>query len=196
MAMPETMRRWTREEVLGLPDDGNRYELIDGELLVSPSPRAVHQWAVLRLFERVEPYVRTHRLGATMLAPADLDFGGGELVQPDLYVVPLRPDGRRPLEWTEFGIPMLIAEVMSPSTARHDRITKRKLFQERGVGEYWIVDTDARTFERWTPRDARPEVLHELLVWEPRASVEALRIDLGAYFSEVWGEDQIVESGK
>jgi Uma2 family endonuclease len=172
MAMPETMRRWTREDVLALPDDGNRYELIDGELLVSPSPTWIHQRAVMRLYVRVEPYVHAHRLGTTMVAPADLDLGGGQLVQPDLFVVPLRPDGREPTDWPECGIPIVIAEITSPSTARHDRITKRNFFRERGVGEYWIVDTDARTFERWTPRDARPEVLHELLVWEPRTGVD------------------------
>jgi Uma2 family endonuclease len=189
MVMPGTMHRWTREEVLALPEDGNRYELIDGELLVSPSPRAVHQFAVMRLYDRVHAYVRAHRLGTTMLAPADLDLRSGQLVQPDLYVVPLRPDGREPLEWPEFGIPLLVAEVTSPSTARYDRITKRLLFQRHEVGTYWIVDADARTFERWAPGDTRPEVLHEHVTWQPRADVEALVIDVPAYFREVWGED-------
>ena len=189
MVMPGTTHRWTREEVLALPDDGNRYELIDGALLVSPSPRAVHQWAVLRLYERVASYVRAHRLGATMLAPADLDLRSGQLVQPDLYVVPLRPDGRVPLAWPEFDVPFLIAEVTSPSTARYDRITKRQRFQRSGVAEYWIVDPDARTVERWTPDDARPEVLHETVTWQPRGDVEPLVIDVPGYFRDVWGEE-------
>ena len=183
------MRTWTRDDVLALPDDGNRYELIDGELLVSPSPRGIHQRAVLRLYDRVAPYVRAHRLGLTMLAPADLDLRSGQLVQPDLYVAPLRADGREPLEWPEYEIPILIAEVTSASTARHDRMTKRTRFQHSGVAQYWIVDPDARTFERWRPGDDRPEVLHERVTWDARAGVEPLSIDLGTYFRGVWGED-------
>jgi Uma2 family endonuclease len=189
MGMPETIHTWTREEVLALPEDGNRYELIDGELLVSPSPRGVHQWAVMALYDRLKPYVRQHRIGAIMLAPADLDLRSGQLVQPDLYVVPHRPDGRRPLEWPEFGMPLLIAEVTSPSTARHDRIKKRIRFQRSGVAQYWIVDPDARTVETWRPDDSRPEVLHELVRWHPRSNVAPLVVDLPHYFREVWGEE-------
>jgi Uma2 family endonuclease len=188
MVMPDTLRVWTREEVLALPDDGNRYELIDGELLVSPSPRGIHQRAVLKLYARVEPFVRTHRIGVTMLAPADLDLRSGHLVQPDLYVVPMRPDGREPIEWPEYDIPFLIAEVTSPSTARYDRITKRQRFQRSGVAEYWIVDADARVVDRWTPSDTRPEVLNERLSWRPGGVSAPLVIDLIAYFREVWGE--------
>ncbi|MGQ0650199.1 MAG: Uma2 family endonuclease [Gemmatimonadaceae bacterium] len=185
--MPAT-HQWTREEVLALPDDGNRYELVDGELLVSPSPRGVHQQAVLRLYDRVAPYVRRHRIGSIMLAPADLDLRSGQLVQPDLYVVPLGPDGREPLEWSEYDVPLLIAEVTSPATARYDRIVKRFRFQRSRVGEYWIVDPDARTFERWTPDEDRPEVLHEVVTWQAREGIEPLVIDVIDYFREVWGE--------
>ena len=88
MGMPDVVRRWTREEVLALPDDGNRYELIDGELLVSPSPRRVHQLALTALFRRLDPFLTRHRLGTILMAPADLDFGRGYVVQPDLFVIP------------------------------------------------------------------------------------------------------------
>src|SRR5437867_4076159 len=121
MGMPEAVRRWTREEVLALPDDGNRYELIDGVLLVSPAPRAIHQEAVLGLYRRIHPYVTRYHLGHVMLAPADLDLKRGQLVQPDLFVVPLT-DGRKPLDWRQYGVPFLIAEVLSPATARNDRV--------------------------------------------------------------------------
>ena len=87
MGMPDALRRWTRQEVLALPDDGNRYELIDGELVVSPSPRVLHQLAVWALNDRVSPYVRGLGLGITGLAPADLDLRSGQVVQPDLFVV-------------------------------------------------------------------------------------------------------------
>ena len=188
MGMPDAKTLWTREMVLALPDDGNRYELIDGELLVSPSPRAPHQRAVLGLVRRVDPYVRKHRIGVTGFAPSDLDLKNQQLVQPDLFVVPLLEGGREPLEWPDYGIPILVAEVISPSTARNDRGRKRRRYQQTGVAEYWIVDLDARTFERWRPRDERPEILEQRIEWRPEQAPEPLVIDLEEYFREVWGE--------
>lgn len=182
------VRVWSREEVLALPDDGNRYELIDGELLVSPSPHWVHQRAVLALYRRIDPFTREHKLGSTMLAPADLDLQSEQLVQPDLFVVPLRADGREPLDWRECGVPFLIAEVSSPSTVRHDRTTKRRRFQRSGVAEYWIVDHDSRTFERWTPADERPLIVDDEMRWSPTGAKEPLVIDVAKFFREVWDE--------
>jgi len=187
MGMPDVLRSWTREEVLALPDDGNRYELIEGELLVSPSPRGSHQRAVIALFKRVDPYVVAHRLGYTGLAPADLDFRTGEVAQPDLYVVGL-VEGREPVEWSEQGVPFLIAEVLSPSTARYDRTIKRRFFQQRGVADYWIVDNDARLVEHWHPADERPAILLRRLDWAPLPEVPPLIVDLPAYFRQVWAE--------
>jgi Uma2 family endonuclease len=186
MGMPDAVRRWTREEVLALPDDGNRYELIDGELLVSPAPRGLHQRAVWALYDRVAPFVRRHRVGVTGLAPADLDLESGQTVQPDLFVVSLLADGREPVEWPEFRVPLLVAEVLSPSTARYDRITKRLRFQRSGVGQYWIIDLDARVVERWCPDDERPEIVADRISWLPRGAPEPLAIELVEYFRQVW----------
>lgn len=187
MHMPELAKRWTREEVLALPDDGNRYELLDGELLVSPSPKGIHQRAVWALYDRIKPYGREHRIGLTGLAPSDLDLRSGQLLQPDLFVVPLQ-EGREPLEWPEFGVPLLVVEVLSPSTALSDRNRKRHRYQRSGVAEYWIVDTDARLVERWKPEDERPEILAERIEWQPGPGTAPLVIDLTEYFREVWGE--------
>ena len=88
MGMPDVVRRWTREEVLALPDDGKRYELVEGELLVSPSPSWGHQIALAALFRRLDPFLIRNRLGTALLAPADLDLGRGYVVQPDLFVIP------------------------------------------------------------------------------------------------------------
>lgn len=187
MSMPDIARSWTREDLFLLPEDGNRYELLDGQLLVTPSPAWVHQWAVVELLTRILPYVRRHRLGRACVAPADLDFKSGQLLQPDLFVVALF-EGRQPLHWSEAGIPLLIAEVVSPSSALSDRNRKRRKYQAAGVGEYWIVDPDARLIERWTPEDQRPEILTERIEWQPDAALPAFAIDLPAYFREVWGE--------
>ena len=188
MGMPDALHRWTRDEVLALPDDGNRYELIDGELLVSPSPRLLHQWAVAALFRRVDPYVRAHRVGVTGFAPSDLDLKSGQMVQPDLYVVALLQDGREPRDWPECGIPLLVAEVLSPSTARRDRFTKRRRFQNSGVAYYWIVDLDARAFEHWQPGDARPGIIEDQIEWWPAGAPVPSVIDLPEFFREVHGE--------
>ena len=90
-----------------------------------------------------------------------------------------------PREWKEYGIPLLVVEVLSPSSARHDRITKRRRYQRTGVSEYWVVDLDARAIERWRPGDERPEVLDDVLVWQPEPAVGALSIALPGLFTEV-----------
>ena len=189
MGMPQVTHVWTRDEVLALPEDGQRHELIDGELLVSPSPTWPHQWAVDALHSQLKPYVRQQGIGWCMFSPADLDLKSGQLSQPDVFVIAPRADGTRPRGWDECGIPILVAEVLSPATARYDRITKRLRYQRSGVSEYWIVDMDARVIERWTPADTRPEVLDERITWHPSGATEALVIDLGPYFKEACGED-------
>jgi Uma2 family endonuclease len=186
MGMSAT-RTWTREEVLALPDDGDRYELVDGELLVSPAPRGRHQRAVFELALIVLPYVRAHRLGALMALPGDLDLQSAQLVQPDLFVGAM-VDGREPVEWEEFGIPILIAEVLSPSTTRYDREVKRSRYQRSGVPVYWIMDLEARRVEVWTPEAAEAKIVSGRLTWQPSATVPALEIDLPDYFGRVWGE--------
>jgi len=82
----------------------------------------------------------------------------------------------------------LFVEVLSPSTARADRITKRIRFQRAGIPEYWIVDLDARSIERWRPADERPEILTESLSWQPLPAHPPLTIDLPACFARIHGE--------
>ena len=183
MGMLDLARRWTREEVLALPDNGNRYELFDGELLVTPAPSGPHQVALGRLFSAIAPYVAAHGLGETLWSPADLDLGTGQVSQPDLFVVPFLPPD---CDWRNFPNPVLIVEVLSPSTARADRLVKRRRFQRAGIPEYWIVDLDARAIERWRPDDSRPEILDERLTWQPARAPQALELELRALFHGIW----------
>ncbi len=185
MVMPETTDRWTRERVLALPDDGNRYELFDGELLVTPAPAGLHQFAVVLLQRLIDPYVLSQQLGWTFTCAADLRLGGEQLSQPDLFVVPEIPADR---SWAHFPNPILVVEILSPGSARFDRLVKRRRFQRAGIPEYWIVDLDARTIERWRPGDERGEVLDEHLTWRPAGATEDLVLDLPTWFSEVWGD--------
>ena len=187
MAMPALPTEWTVEMVRALPDDGNRYEVIDGELFVTPAPSVVHQRAVLELALVVAPYVRAHRVGEVIIAPADvLVFGPRKFVQPDLFVMPL-VSGAPVRTWIEAGRLVLTVEVLSPSTRRTDRGKKRETYQDKGVPEYWIVDTDARVIERWQPNDEMPEVLSERLDWRPDPEAPPLDIDLPDYFDRVLG---------
>jgi Uma2 family endonuclease len=184
MHMPQLARHWTVDDVHALPDDGNRYEVIDGELFVTPAPRWRHQAAVAELYTVIREYLEGERVGYVFFAPADVIFRSTRLVQPDLFVTPL-VNGRRPDTFVEAGRLLLAAEVLSPSTARADRVAKRTLFRDERVPEYWIVDLDARTFERSTPRDDRLEVLVDTMVWQPNGAAAPLVIDLAAYFTRV-----------
>jgi Uma2 family endonuclease len=105
-------------------------------------------------------------------------------VQPDVFVVPLI-DGRRASSFSDAGRLLLAVEVLSPSSARADRVAKRTLYRDEGVPEYWLIDLDSMTIERSTPRDTRADLLTETLEWHPPGATEPLRIDLSAYFSNV-----------
>ncbi|HKG90274.1 MAG TPA: Uma2 family endonuclease [Gemmatimonadaceae bacterium] len=186
--MPAINQRWTAEMVRALPEDGKRYELIDGELLVSPSPRLVHQHAVGLLWSGLEPYVRSQRVGRAFMSPADIALEPESIVQPDVFVVPLAA-GRAPRDWTDIGALLVAAEVLSPSTARYDRVTKRRFYARRNVPEYWVIDADARLIERWRPGEARPDLLDDRLEWLPAAAAEPFVLDLAAYFRAVHEEE-------
>jgi Uma2 family endonuclease len=189
MAMPQTTPvpgQWTVEDVRLLPDDGNRYEVIDGVLYVTPAPRLVHQDGVAAVHRSLHAFVVRNPVGWVLQSPADIEFSPRDGVQPDVFVAPL-VGGRRPRDWKEIGRLVLAVEVLSPSTARRDRREKRRLYQ-RHADEYWIVDLDARLVERWRPEDVRPEVLEETLTWHPAGAAEPLIVDLQAYFREAWGE--------
>jgi len=187
MAMPNLVERyWTAEDVRALPEDGNRYECIDGVLLVTPAPRHAHQDALGQLYLVLAPFAERSRIGKCLMAPADIELIPGTLVQPDLFVELgwMEP----PYEWHNVTELLLAIEVLSPSTARRDRTFKREFYQRAGVHEYWIVDLDARIIERWTPVSEHPEVLSAALVWSPRGASESLEIDVVAFFAAVLGD--------
>lgn len=185
MAMPH-LERWTRDRVLELPDDGNRYELFDGSLVVTPSPSAPHQGVIALLLERLGPYLVAHGIGRLMTSPADLKLDGNQVAQPDIFVLPGRT---LPRTWGAAPLPLLAIEVSSSSSARYDRSLKRRYYQRAGVPEFWVVDPDARVVERWRPGDERPDLLDGAIAWQPDASLPSLVIDLPALFAELWGHD-------
>jgi Uma2 family endonuclease len=182
MVMPAQETEWTAERVRALPDDGRRYEVIDGALFVSPSPRPDHQAVVVRLVIILQQYIDQHELGWLFIAPADLEFSPRDFVQPDVFVVANVGQGR-PRTWPEARPVSLIVEVKSESTARIDRLEKRIRYQRERIPDFWIVDPDARLVERWMPDDTRPAIIADLLSWQPRSDVPALSIDLPRLFA-------------
>jgi len=171
----------TIEDLLALPEDGLRHELLDGEHVVTPAPTYRHQ-RVLNQLQFALNAALAGRPGLQVLSsPADLVPGPRTLVQPDLFVIPIDP-AAPPTSWRDVGVPVLAIEILSPGTAARDRGVKRRIYQRAGVGEYWIVDLDARLIERWTPSDVRPEICDERLVWAPD-DVPLLSLDVPALFA-------------
>jgi Uma2 family endonuclease len=167
---------YSAEMVRALPDDGNRYETVHGELLVTPAPRYVHQHVVTELVVRLHRYLERNPIGRVVTSPADISWAPDVLVQPDVFVAAI--DEARTFEWTRIRTLLLAAEVLSPSTARYDRFTKRRVYQEFGVSRYWIVDIESRAAEIWTPDATTPQIERQQLVWHPQGTAERLVIPL------------------
>ncbi len=183
MVMPEAASYLTVDEVLAFPDDGNRYELVFGELLVSPTPRLRHQRVVNRLADALRPYCEREGVVEVFAVPADLSWGRTDvLTQPDVFVLP--PEYRSGAEWTDVRYVPLVAEVLSPSTARYDRFNKRLAYRDVGVPTYWILDADARIAEVWTPDALAPRIEREVLRWHPANVSAPLVVELAALFAE------------
>ncbi len=133
----------TYEDYRHIPDD-ERYELLDGELVMSPSPKEIHQRIDMDLGRLIGNFVAENHLGRVYSAPFDVVLSEVDVVQPDLLFVSseraniITPDNVR-------GAPDLVVEILSPSTAERDRTRKRALYARYGVPEYWLVDPDART---------------------------------------------------
>ena len=171
---------FTADMVRALPDDGNRYEVVYGELLVTPSPRPWHQVLVQRLSFAVESYLRSQPVGVVLTSPADISWGRDVLVQPDVFVV--SPDEARTLEWSRMRTLLLVVEVLSPSSARGDRFLKRLRYREAGVPLYWVVDGEERSVEIWTPADDFPVIERERVAWHPSGAHAPLTLRLEELF--------------
>jgi Uma2 family endonuclease len=191
MGMPATrQRRWTRAEVLELiernPLQTPIYEVVDGELFVSPSPRPIHQIAVSRLLYALMTYCDETSIGEALTSPSDTELEPDTLVQPDVYLVP-RDEGMLMRTVVTGRRLLLAAEVLSPSSKLADRGKKRLLYQRR-VPLYWIVNLDARVVESWRPDSLQPTILRGRLEWHPSGAAIPFTLDLPQYFARVFGE--------
>ncbi len=176
----------TADELANLPDDGNRYELIDGELFVTPAPVRAHQRMVAALFRVLDPFARQSGL-EVMLSPTAVRASPVTEVEPDLLVLPKEFDGRELYRWEPMLALVLAIEIVSPSTAGVDRGRKRELYLEGGVPEYWVVDLDARVIEVWYVGVGSARISDDRLFWAPSAVSTRLEIDVCALFDEKTG---------
>ncbi len=133
----------TYEDYAKTPE-GERWELIDGELIMAPSPKEAHQSVQVDLGSPMHLFAREKDLGRVYFAPLDVVLSDTDTVQPDLLFVS-KERLHIITEDNVQGAPDLVVEIRSPSTARQDWTVKRELYARHGVREYWLVDPEAAT---------------------------------------------------
>lgn len=180
-----TSGEWTYSEYARLPDDGNRYEVLDGEVLVTPAPSPHHQILIRRLLIEVVEYVEGRGVG-WVLQDVDLLFRTGQYLRPDLVVVPA--EGRAGI--TDRGVevaPALVAEVLSPSSGTIDKVKKPRRYLDFGVPAYWVVDPAEAAVWIWEaetgPESPRREA--ETVRWAFPEDAEPLRLDVGGLIAPI-----------
>ena len=192
--LPE--RVWTADEVRGLIDERRawpRFECARGRLLVTPSPRNMHQIVVTRLATALTIYCDAHfEPGVALVSPADISWGHRDTtLQPDVFVVP-RAMGRAASAhesstagWAEIRHLLLAAEVLSPGSETYDRGDKRAIYQAEGTPLYWVLDRAAGVVEEWTPAATAPRVERERLVWHPEGARVPFELELAHLFRPI-----------
>ncbi len=142
------VNKYTYEELQQFPEDGHRYEIIDGDLLVTPSPVTHHQRVLRALFRAVDAHVVKLSLGEVFFAPLDVYFSEQTVVEPDLIYVSRARQGQVKAKYIQ-GAPDLAVEILSPSSIQNDRKRKFDAYARYGIPHYWIVDPDARTVDEY-----------------------------------------------
>jgi Uma2 family endonuclease len=182
MNPPATPYTWTYSEYARFPDDGNRYEVVDGEVLVTPSPSPMHQLVLGRVYLALHEYVERHALGI-VLPDVDVLFATGHFLRPDVVFVPAdRRDGI-----SDRGIevaPGLIVEIQSPTSSSIDRVKKPRRYGDFGVPEYWVLDPVAREVLIWKFAEGarEPERHAGRFEWRPPGAMEPLVLHTGELF--------------
>lgn len=143
---PVQTRKVTYADYAALPEDGHRYQVIEGELVMTPPPNISHQDSLQSLFRLIDDHVRREKVGKVYIAPCDVVLSDTDVAQPDLLFV--SKDRLKIItEANVQGAPDLVAEILSPGSARLDKAQKRELYARFGVREYWLVSPEAETIE-------------------------------------------------
>lgn len=179
MAMSLPLPTYTTDEVRGFPDDGQRYELLEGMLLVTPAPGSAHQVVLARLVTTLDQYLSAAG-DAFVVSPGEVELAPKTLLQPDLLVFPAKYPPGTP--WREMQDWWLAAEVLSPSSRIYDRDFKLDAYLALGVDEVWLVDLDERAVYV-AQRGGEP--VHrcaDRVVWHPATMRQSAAIELAALF--------------
>jgi Uma2 family endonuclease len=178
--MANRTRRWTLDELHRLPDDdGNKYELVRGQLFVTPAPTDAHETIGARLTRLLDPYVAANGLGLVYRPRAVVVIEDDTEVEPDLMV--RQPQDKPGATWKGAPIPILIVEIESPTTYRRDRVFKRNVYLDAGIPEYWIVDGEERTIR--VVRPGHDDITAtDSVTWQPDGVATRLVIALADVF--------------
>ncbi len=146
--------KWTYEDFLLFPDDGRRHELIDGEHIMSPSPITKHQRILVNLTIVIGSFLRQHRkMGKMFVAPMDVVLSDFDVVEPDLLFI-ASEHASIITEKHIMGVPDLVVEILSASSRKTDEVIKRRLYEQYGVKEYWIIDPELETVKVYRMQSA------------------------------------------
>lgn len=171
----------TKDEIINLPADGKRYEVVWGELLVTTKVSFAHQHALTELLFSLARYCKRFSTGETFFAPADISWSPDTLVKPDVFVAP-SDEVRASDDWSTVKTLHLVAEILSEETARADRFPKRRLYQMQRVDPLWLVDVERRFVEVWTPAALFPTIETEQLTWHAPGAAEPFILPLSSLF--------------
>ena len=182
MAMANSVqKKWTIEELESLPDDGNKYELIYGQLFVTPAPTVSHETILARLSRILGPYVAENELGFLYHPRSVIRVDPDTEVEPDLMV--RQPPEDVDSNWASQPLPILVAEVASKSTRRRDRLHKRGLYADIAIPEYWMVDGQDRSVR--IIRGNMDVIAGDSFEWHPAGAKGPLVISLADVFGTV-----------
>jgi len=179
MAMPIQIPRYTVDQVRSFPEDGQRYELLDGFLLVTPAPANLHQIVTTNLTVALHQAVVPSGK-ARIVSIGELEIGTRTLLNPDILVYPASYAPTTP--WKRIRDWWLAVEVLSPSTRIYDRDFKREAYINLGVEEVWLVDPESAMVEVWN-EDGQQRISGGLLTWRPKAlRPDRIEIELDQVF--------------
>lgn len=156
-----TRKKYTYEDYLQLPEDGKRYELIHGELIMTPAPLTIHQKVSLKIVELLLDFLKEHKIGELLFALVDVVLSPENVVQPDILFVG-KERSQIITDKNIAGAPDLVIEILSPASGYYDLIDKKELYETFGVKEYWIVDPMKQWIEIYVNENQKFKLLQRL----------------------------------
>jgi len=178
--------KWTYEDFLLFPDDGKRHELIDGEHIMSPSPFTKHQRVSFNLAGILFSFLKQYPLGKVFAAPMDVVLSDTDVVEPDLLFIASEHASIITAKHI-MGVPDLVVEIISTGSRKTDEIIKRRLYEQFGVKEYWIIDPELESIKVYRMQEVGFVRVAEFSVENGDALTTPLLPELTIPLSEIFG---------